>query len=220
MTASTIWLWPGRAAYLGPSLRLNAHSTAVPCYAVGVDAPFDLTVGGVRRRVRGARIPARTVHRIEAGAGRMLFDYRIARTPTDPRIAAVLRDLLDDPAGARGAAGCAAAAGLSTSRFLHLFGAQTGTSFRRYRLWARMLRAGRGIAAGGDLTRAAADAGFASPSHFSDSFHALFGLTASALLGADSRIVIRGERGAVTPRAGGPTQGKGPVTSPLGGSSP
>ncbi|MFC3962829.1 helix-turn-helix domain-containing protein [Nocardia jiangsuensis] len=194
MTASTIWLWPGRAAYLGPSLRLDAHSTAVPCYAVGVDEPFHLTVAGVRRRVRGARIPPRTVHRIEAGPGRMFFDYRIAGTPADARIAEVLRTLLADPADAPGAAGFAAAAGLSTSRFLHLFAAQTGTSFRRYRLWARMLRAGHALAAGGDLTRAAADAGFASPSHFSDSFHTMFGLTASTLLAAGSRIVTVGER--------------------------
>ncbi|MEV0358780.1 helix-turn-helix domain-containing protein [Nocardia sp. NPDC050697] len=219
MTASTIWLWPGRAAYLGPALRLDAHSTAVPCYAVGVDAPFHLTVGGVRRRVRGARIPPRTVHRIEAGPGRMLFDYRIAGTPTDPRIARVSRELLADPAAAPGAAGFAAAVDLSTSRFLHLFRAQTGTSFRRYRLWARMLRAGHGLAAGVDLTRAAADAGFASPSHFSDSFHALFGLTASSLLAAGTGIVPVGERRAVTMRGGTPTHCATPVASSLGGSS-
>ncbi|UGT63107.1 helix-turn-helix domain-containing protein [Nocardia asteroides] len=218
MTASTIWLWPGRAAYLGPALRLDAHSTAVPCYAVGVDAPFHLTVAGVRRRVRGARIPPRTVHRIEAGAGRMFFDYRIAGTPGDPRIAEVLLALLADPSESPGAAGFAAAAGLSTSRFLHLFAAQTGTSFRRYRLWARMLRAGRGLAVGNDLTRAAADAGFASPSHFSDSFRVLFGLTASTLLAAGTQIVIVGERPAVTMRSVTPTHWAEPVTSPLRGS--
>lgn len=76
----------------------------------------------------------------------------------------------------------ATAAGLSTSRFLHLFREHTGTSFRRYRLWARMLRAGTVLAGGHDLTFAAAEAGFASPSHFSDSFHAMFGLRPSRLL--------------------------------------
>jgi len=32
--------------------------------------------------------------------------------------------------------GSAAEVNLSTSRFLHLFSATAGTSFRRYRLWA------------------------------------------------------------------------------------
>lgn len=72
--------------------------------------------------------------------------------------------------------------GLSTSRFLHLFAAHTGTSFRRYRLWTRMLRVAQLIADRHDLTTAAADAGFASPSHFSTAFHRMFGLPPSSLL--------------------------------------
>jgi AraC-like DNA-binding protein len=38
------------------------------------------------------------------------------------------------------------------------------------------------MVAGHELTRCAADAGFASPSHFSDTFHRTFGLSPSALL--------------------------------------
>ncbi|MFI7451098.1 helix-turn-helix domain-containing protein [Nonomuraea sp. NPDC049714] len=76
----------------------------------------------------------------------------------------------------------AADLGLSTSRFLHLFRAHTGTSLRRYRLWTRMLRAAALIADRQDLTAAAAGAGFASPSHFSDAFHRMFGLRPSRLL--------------------------------------
>ncbi|WP_245547394.1 AraC family transcriptional regulator [Nocardia brevicatena] len=234
----TIWLWQGGAAYLGPSLHLDTHATAVHCFALGVDSSFTLTVAGAESRVRSAVIPARTPHRIRAGTGRMLFfcldpgstapcpdeaallahlagrpDPDTLRRmvlgdtpvePADPRIVWAMRRIAADPAGSPGATGLAAAVRLSSSRFLHLFTAHSGTSFRRYRLWARMLRVGAALAAGQDLTRAATDAGFASPSHFSDTFHALFGLTASDLLAVGSRIVVAEEY--VPPKTPGHTR--------------
>ncbi len=221
---AAIWLWPEFAAYLGPSLHLDAHATAVNCYALGVDSPFDLFVDDRHRRVRSALIPARTAHRVIAGTGRMLFFYHFSAdrpahpdeaavlahltgtpdprslcrlilgdhpaVPRDPRIARAVEMLTRAPEAANSAAEIAAALHLSRSYFLHLFTVHTGTSFRRYRLWARLIRAGRSLAEGHELTRAAADAGFASPSHFSDTFHALFGLTATALLTTDPRIVV------------------------------
>ncbi|WP_280383795.1 helix-turn-helix transcriptional regulator [Nocardia wallacei] len=109
----------------------------------------------------------------------------------DPRIRRAMTAIIEDPSGDLGADELAAAAGLSTSRFLHLFAAGAGTSLRRYRLWARMLSVAASIAAGHDLTRAATDAGFASPSHFSDTFRTLFGLTATTLLSQGTTIVTR-----------------------------
>lgn len=53
-----------------------------------------------------------------------------------------------------------------------------------------MLRVAGALNRGADLTSASAEAGFASPSHFSDTFHDLFGLTASALLGRRARLVV------------------------------
>ena len=100
----------------------------------------------------------------------------------DERIAAVAAAIRADPARPHRAADCARVAGLSTSYFLRTFAAQTGTSFRRYVQWARMVRIARSYAAGHDMTRAAADAGFASPSHFSDTFRAMFGLTPTAFV--------------------------------------
>jgi AraC-like DNA-binding protein len=73
-------------------------------------------------------------------------------------------------------------AGLSVSTFLRLFRAQTGTTFRRYRLWTRMLRVALLLETWPDLSTAAVEAGFASPSHFSSAFHAMFGLRPSRLL--------------------------------------
>ncbi|WP_223884845.1 helix-turn-helix domain-containing protein [Nocardia colli] len=108
----------------------------------------------------------------------------------DDRIAAAAATLLTHPARPNSAAELAAEAHLSTSRFLHLFARDAGTSFRRYRMWARMLSVGRAVAKVADLTTAAADAGFASPSHFSDTFHAMCGLTPSRLLVDGARIVV------------------------------
>ncbi|MEV0368420.1 AraC family transcriptional regulator [Streptomyces sp. NPDC050636] len=107
----------------------------------------------------------------------------------DPRIRAAARKLLKDPQLADGATEFASRVGLSRSRFLHLFREQTGTSFRRYRMWARMLRAGRAFLDYGTLTDAAAEAGFSSPSHLSSAFHATFGLRPSRLLAAGCVIV-------------------------------
>lgn len=108
----------------------------------------------------------------------------------DERILDVMEIVRAKPGAVVAAADLAAVVNLSTSRFLHLFSAETGTSFRRYRLWARMLHVGAAVADGSDLTTAAMEAGFASPSHFSDSFHAMFGLSAAALLAGGTRIVI------------------------------
>ncbi|MGW4091258.1 helix-turn-helix domain-containing protein [Nocardia sp. NPDC004750] len=239
--SAILWLWPGQAIYRGPSLRPDAHSTAVNCLAVGLDAPFTLATDAVTHTVRSALIPPRRVHRVVAGGDQMMFCYldpgsRGARAcrdrmirwhaefglghraeaalataasatcpdprslaeligagpaPTpDDRVAEAMAALLAHPAREFAAARFAAAAHLSESRFLHLFAAQAGTSFRRYRLWARMLGVGRALAEGANLTAASADAGFSSPSHFSDAFRTLFGLSATTLLATGVRIVV------------------------------
>jgi AraC-like DNA-binding protein len=101
----------------------------------------------------------------------------------DPRIAAAARRIHDDPATTIASRELAAEAGLSESRFLHLFRDELGTSLRRYRLWVRLVHAGKAIGAGSNMTDAAMKAGFASPSHLADRFKTTFGLSASQLLG-------------------------------------
>lgn len=111
--------------------------------------------------------------------------------PIDERIRAAMQILRSRPGDQLSAAELAAAVELSPSRFLHLFSAHSGTSFRRYRLWARMCRAAGALSDGADLTTASSDAGFASPSHFSDAFRSMFGLSATALLSGRTRIVVQ-----------------------------
>jgi transcriptional regulator GlxA family with amidase domain len=112
----------------------------------------------------------------------------------DERIRTALTVLHRDPRGRLSAADVARMVNLSPSRFQHLFTTHAGTSFRRYRSWSRMLHVAAAVNSGKDLTTASADAGFASPAHFSDSFRATFGLSASRLLAAGAEIRLpRGE---------------------------
>jgi AraC-like DNA-binding protein len=123
--------------------------------------------------------------------GRILEPAKIsAPVIMDPRIQEAIRIIRADPAGEISTEKMAREQGLSTSYFLRLFSDQTATSFRRYKLWARMIHAAGGLAAGHDLTRCAVDAGFDSLSHFSRTFHAMFGLSPSALLGVGARLLI------------------------------
>lgn len=112
------------------------------------------------------------------------------RSDIDARVQAAIDTLRADPGTTMTAAYFASSAHLSTSRFLHLFSEHAETSFRRYRLWARMAHVGKAVSKGLDLTTASTEAGFASPSHFSDAFRRMCGLSASALFSAGARIVI------------------------------
>lgn len=72
-TPARLTIGPGYAGYLGPALDIDAHSTAVGCLAVGVDADFKFRaapIGEVSTRAAYSR--ARHTHQLNAGPGRML----------------------------------------------------------------------------------------------------------------------------------------------------
>jgi AraC-like DNA-binding protein len=100
----------------------------------------------------------------------------------ESRIGQVVADVKADPCRQFRAVTTATELGLSPSHFLRVFAQETGTTFRRYQQWARLLHAAKGMLAGHDLTRCAVDAGFASLSHYSDTFHRTFGIAPSAAL--------------------------------------
>lgn len=99
----------------------------------------------------------------------------------DARIRAALDALHGDPTQRLPLDALAHDAGLSPSRFRHLFRAVTGVTVRRYRVWVAMGSAVRAIARGENLTAAALDAGFSSSAHFSAAFREMFGLEPSRL---------------------------------------
>ena len=92
------------------------------------------------------------------------------------------RRMRDQPHRSHLMAELGACAGLSASRFLHLFKAETGVPLRRYRLWNCMGAAVAAFRAGQSLTEAAHAAGFASSAHFSTAFRDMFGMMPSELL--------------------------------------
>jgi AraC-like DNA-binding protein len=102
-------------------------------------------------------------------------------TRKDERIAEAIRHLHTTPADDSRLSDVARRAGLSPSRFLHLFKQTAGVPFRRYRLWARMGAAVRCLVNGSSLTEAALGAGFSSSSHFSAAFREMFGMPPSQL---------------------------------------
>ena len=122
---------------------------------------------------------------------RLLSELAPPPRAIDPRIARILREIRTDPARHPRAQDAATAAQMSVSHFLHLFAACSGTTFRRYQQWARLRVVGSGLVAGHDLTRCAADAGFASPSHLSETFRRTFGLSLSVLLASGVELDIQ-----------------------------
>ncbi|HVJ78595.1 MAG TPA: AraC family transcriptional regulator [Hyphomicrobium sp.] len=102
------------------------------------------------------------------------------RRDLDLRIMRVVRALQSSAMAGASADDAARSVGLSASRFQHLFTADAGIPFRRYRAWRRMLRAIREIVSGANLTNAAHAAGYADQAHFAREFRRTFGASASA----------------------------------------
>jgi AraC-like DNA-binding protein len=103
------------------------------------------------------------------------FATRHARRHMDPRIALALAALENDADGPAGVAQACAQAGLSPSRFQHLFTREVGVPYRRYRAWRRMRAAIAAVADGASFTHAAHEAGFFDQAHFGHDFRRTFG---------------------------------------------
>lgn len=98
-----------------------------------------------------------------------------ARRNLDARVNRALALLRSDRSGKISAHAAADAAGVSASRFQHLFSDNVGVPYRRYRAWQRMLLAIREVVAGANLTAAAHAAGYADQAHFAREFRRTFG---------------------------------------------
>lgn len=95
-----------------------------------------------------------------------------------PRVERVLRVLHDLPARDRlSLERLAAVAGLSPSRFMHVFTRSVGMPLRRYILWLRLRRAACALAAGASVTHAAHSAGFSDAAHMTRTFRRMLGTT-------------------------------------------
>jgi AraC-like DNA-binding protein len=118
-----------------------------------------------------------------AALGSLLdFSTKRARKHIDPRVSHAIAALSEGADDLVSASHAATSAGLSASRFQHLFTREVGVPFRRYRAWQRMRHAIREIVKGGTFTRAAHAAGFFDQAHFAHDFRRTFGAPASRSL--------------------------------------
>jgi AraC-like DNA-binding protein/GNAT superfamily N-acetyltransferase len=143
------------------------------------DALAEAGAGAVRRVARAAR--RARAGRGGAARGRRAGGGDAPSVAPDERIlraVAYVHAHLDAPLTLDAVA---AEACLSPSRFRHLFVEQTGMALRPYILWRRMLRVWELTAAGGSLSSAAHEAGFADAAHLSRTSRRMFGFPPSSI---------------------------------------
>jgi AraC-like DNA-binding protein len=102
-----------------------------------------------------------------------------------PRVNRVLGHLRErlGPGEDLSLAALAAVAGLSESRFMHVFTESIGIALRPYILWLRVQRACRELSSGTSVTEAAMRAGFSDAAHLSRTFRRMLGTTPSEIAG-------------------------------------
>jgi AraC-like DNA-binding protein len=94
------------------------------------------------------------------------------------------------------ATACAAQAGLSTSRFLHLFKQETGISFRAFRAWKRARHLLHFANQDLNLAHLAQDIGYPDSTHFSHSIRRFYGLKPRAIFSGSRDLAIYRSGGA------------------------
>lgn len=127
------------------------------------------------------------------GFDECVFGRALAPRRIDPRIARVLEDMRNDPARATTAQHCAAAAGLSFSRFLHLFKAEVGTPFRSLRTWKRARSLLHHVTREANLVHVALDTGYPDSTHFSHSIRQVYGLKPRDLFAGSRALTVLGD---------------------------
>jgi AraC-like DNA-binding protein len=136
------------------------------------------TFFGAQRDDAAAVHSARSLVRALAGTA--------AAEPLDARIASVRAHVERNVAGKLSLADAARAVHLSPGRLRHLFMEQTGTTFRAYLVWQRLLRACALMMEGASWTEAAHAVGFADSAHLSRSFRRMFGVSPAAIVRDDA----------------------------------
>jgi AraC-like DNA-binding protein len=127
----------------------------------------------------------------------MCFGEALPPRSLDPRVVKSIAQIgrfCGDPVTA---VSCAAEAGLSSSRFLHLFKQETGISFRAFRAWKRARHLLHFANQDLNLAHLAQDIGYPDSTHFSHSIRRFYGLKPRAIFsGSRDLAIYRSESGA------------------------
>ena len=158
--------------------------------ALTPNASGDLTL---LARIREAYAYLQTVNEQTAqalDADRLFLGQRLARRTLDPRVATIVDAIKGDPTGRYSASVCAEQAGLSFSRFLHLFKDEVGVSFRKFQAWKRARSLLYHVNRRQTLTSIALDVGYPDATHFSHSIRQVYGLAPKTIFAGSRRLLI------------------------------
>jgi AraC-like DNA-binding protein len=120
----------------------------------------------------------------------MCFGEALPRRPLDPRMVRAIAQIGRFSGEPVTAASCAAEAGLSASRFLHLFKQETGISFRAFRAWKRARHLLHFANQDINLAHLAQDIGYPDSTHFSHSIRRFYGLKPRAIFSGSRDLAI------------------------------
>lgn len=127
-----------------------------------------------------------------------LFDTHLEVRQIDRRIAGIIDEVRARPSEELSAQDCADAVKLSFSRFLHLFKAETGIAFRRFKAWKRARNSLQFINDVASLADIAIRAGYPDSTYFSHSIRTAFGLKPKEMFAVPG-LSLYTWRGALTP---------------------
>jgi AraC-like DNA-binding protein len=125
-----------------------------------------------------------------AALDRMCFGEALPRRALDPRVARAIAQMTRFCGEPATAASCASEAGLSASRFLHLFKQETGISFRSFRAWKRARHLLHFANQDLNLAHLAQDIGYPDSTHFSHSIRRFYGLKPRAIFSGSRDLAI------------------------------
>jgi len=114
----------------------------------------------------------------------------LVRPDLDPRIAAVVDTIRRNPTGHYTAEQSAEEAGLSFSRFLHLFKEEVGVTFRKFRAWKRARTLLYYVNRRTTLLDVALEVGYPDSTHFSHSIRQYYGLRPKEIFAGSRRLSI------------------------------
>jgi AraC-like DNA-binding protein len=146
------------------------------------------------QRIRAAYDQLRDLHHRDgitsAELDVMCFGEALPMRSLDPRVVRSIAQIDTFSGEPVTAASCAAAAGLSSSRFLHLFKQQTGISFRAFRAWKRARHLLHFANQDINLAHLAQDIGYPDSTHFSHSIRRFYGLKPRAIFSGSRDLAI------------------------------
>jgi len=130
----------------------------------------------------------------------MCFGEALPRRQLDLRVVRAISQIGKFSGEPVTAASCASEAGLSTSRFLHLFKEETDIAFRSFRAWKRARHLLHFANQDINLAHLAQDIGYPDSTHFSHSIRRFYGLKPRAIFSGSRDLAIY--RSAVVEAAG------------------